>query len=669
MRPPLLLLLLVTCCSGQANSIEVYFQSENFHNVLHWEKVDIPGQTVRYSVEVGKYGEDLRPKPECQKITRLSCDLTEETAERHGKYRASVFVNGQEMGSTSHTFSPYYDTILGPPNVTVTFNASGEQGSPVMLVRVGLPNGPNNRSIREFLPQPIFYNVTLTHHESGETLTKEYTNTSELFVIGHLQGKTTYCGTVTYYRDRRRPQSKAFTFCETSPGDAGLLFLILPVGIGLFLFLLAGISAVTWRFLTRKKAAELESLNFQSFDPWLLNTYEKQTISTVQLQPEKPGHHDTVMPLNKKRPLWDKTVDGGYAPQDDCTELAWHCESYANQEVDTSGEPQQDSGMSNTTYSVVVTVAQVLNSSGDEGSATTNESSGTSRLTNDRSRPTSTNEDPRGPSPSPNSSSPNSPLTTGTLPNGTLPSGSLLIGPMPSMPNGPTLPVSGLFNPHTKEAADNAPHSPESAPLRLQTSLSPGGGLRLTIQIPSPRASGGACSLEEEPSERTALLPEPPGPGDGGAGGGSGERLILPTLSSLIMEESMGESPDEDCSDTEESRMDTYTHTHPLAHISDENDVDPTPLLPSSYLPVQEHFCPAHPGVPFVTGFTDVPSNDASTDYRQNWVPDVAQQGTGGAMGLNSIWGNSAEGEEEEEQEEESSGGIFLGGWVVQIPS
>ncbi|KAL2084760.1 hypothetical protein ACEWY4_020278 [Coilia grayii] len=580
-----LLLLLALCCLGQANSVNVYFQSENFHNVLHWDKIDIPGQAVLYSVEFNEYGNRYIQKRECQNIAALSCDLSEETPVKghNDIYTARVNVSGKEIGRTR--FSPLRTTTLGPPNVTVTFS-----DTTVMIVRVGLPNGPNNRSIKEFLPPPIVYNVTLTHNKSGQAVTQVYTNTSELFVISKLQKNTKYCGSVSYNKDFRRLSSKAFTFCMMSPGDVEKtpFLLLIPIGIGLLL--LIAISGVAWCFLTRKTVPEPESLNVKSFDPRLLTIHEKNCISRVELQPEKPKV--PILAPGKKQ-AFGKVE--GYAPQDNCTDLAWHCETYANQQVALPEDSQEDSGISTTTYSLLV-MAQVLNSSGDESSPT-DEGLGTRRL------------------------------ATGRLPAG--PS---------ALPDGPTLPVSDPPEGQSGEAAANqGTRSPEPGPLRLQTSLSPGGGLRLLFQLPSSGATG-TCSPEAEVSERTALLSDP-----AEAGGGAGKSLFLPTLSSLIVKDS-------DCPDEESEEPRTNTHI--------SNEVVPSPQVPTSYLPVREHFS----SVPQV-----LPGNP-SCNYKQNWLPGMVHESSPGSLTtLQTSWVSS--GEVEQQEKEEASRGIFLGGWGVQIKS
>lgn len=46
-----LLFVCVGCWCQSCNLTKAYFKSKNFFSVLHWDAVDIPGQTVLYSVQ------------------------------------------------------------------------------------------------------------------------------------------------------------------------------------------------------------------------------------------------------------------------------------------------------------------------------------------------------------------------------------------------------------------------------------------------------------------------------------------------------------------------------------------------------------------------------------------------------------------------------------------
>lgn len=350
-------LILALGSSGGANSVNVYFESENFRNVLHWDPLDSPdNQTVVYSVEYNEYGDPFKPKMGCQNITALFCDLTQETIppSLSRKYAAQVMVGGKKIGETTR-FCPFTDSVLGPPNVSVTLDAS------VMTVRVDLP-----MSLGEMMASPPVYALILTHNTSGGTITKEYKNTSAVFTISNLQSGTKYCGSVTYNTDevQRREPSKASTFCKTLRGDVEevpFLFL-LPVGIVLLLIvLILMIVLILWRLLMMKKVAEPESLNVTSSASPPLAADEKNTISRIWLQPEKAiiGEKEAGFTYKKKQ------ESSGYAPQDNL-EQPWHCQTYTTQQAAPPEEPH-NSALSSPNYCLVM----VHNSSEDESSPVT----------------------------------------------------------------------------------------------------------------------------------------------------------------------------------------------------------------------------------------------------------------------------------------------------------
>ena len=106
-----------------------------------------------------------------------------------------------------------FTATLDAPDVTVTSKAAE------MTVRVEVPEGPDGRSMTETLHRPPYYMITLTRNRSGEIMTRQYQNTSELFVFSNLEKDTEYCGSVTFNFDTMsRPPSEAFTFCEILPG-------------------------------------------------------------------------------------------------------------------------------------------------------------------------------------------------------------------------------------------------------------------------------------------------------------------------------------------------------------------------------------------------------------------------------------------------------------------
>lgn len=194
-----------------------------------------------------------------------------------------------------------------------------------------------------------------------------------------------------------------------------------------------------------------------------------------------------------------------------------------------------------------------------------------------------------------------------------------------SMSDQPLAPVTDLHQ--ICEAASGGPDSPELETLRLQ--ISPDGRLKLPF-LYQPSGLNGDCDPDEETSERKALLAD--------LSEAKGAQGLRPELSTLIVYQAQEVS--ETCA----------TNTY----ISNQV-VPPSPQGPTSYLPIQPHFCP----LPIASG--------TQSTYRQNWVPPIVpESSTGSRVSLQSTWVNPAErenqeeGVDEEDEEVNAGKGIFF---------
>lgn len=135
--------------------------------------------------------EKYQKKIECQKITALSCNLTEETPSMPDvRYWAQVLVNGKCHGSTATRFTPLADSkdlqtqTPSPLMQTIIFNSISSVvatfGQPnltdqttrsALHVNVTLPMGPRGVSIRD-----IITNSTNGPHKTEFIYTLEITS-------------------------------------------------------------------------------------------------------------------------------------------------------------------------------------------------------------------------------------------------------------------------------------------------------------------------------------------------------------------------------------------------------------------------------------------------------------------------------------------------------------
>ncbi|XP_035263277.1 interleukin-22 receptor subunit alpha-2-like [Anguilla anguilla] len=181
----------------------VYLESRDFRHRLHWPGEQDP--TVRYSVQYKIYGEEWKDKKECQNITSLSCDLTNELSDIRNYYYGKVTANGVKLGQ-SVRFHPLRSTVLSPPVVTITPSVRS------LSLSVTLPSGPDpSQSMADFiLPDPISYKANLTYHnKTHKIVIIEMTTNSSEIQFNRLQNNTEYHVSVRYVLPVNK-QSEAF---------------------------------------------------------------------------------------------------------------------------------------------------------------------------------------------------------------------------------------------------------------------------------------------------------------------------------------------------------------------------------------------------------------------------------------------------------------------------
>lgn len=244
----ILLLFCYACLSVGTGNGRVHFISKNFNNILHWEAVEAsyPGEKMLYSVKYwSDAAEKYQMKEECQNITVLTCDLTNETQSFPDVYyHAQVYVNGRLLGRTISRFKPIAETVLGRPTLSTHTTVSS------LYVNVTLPLGPKGVSIADIIRNSkhgpsktvIVYTLYITEPHWA-ALDNETTNGR--FVINLKNNKTKYCGHVVYrpFSERGRKVSENASFCVTLPDDhqmilpwvfasAALLVAIVTMSIG-----------------------------------------------------------------------------------------------------------------------------------------------------------------------------------------------------------------------------------------------------------------------------------------------------------------------------------------------------------------------------------------------------------------------------------------------------
>ncbi|XP_055067974.2 interferon lambda receptor 1 isoform X1 [Misgurnus anguillicaudatus] len=210
-------------CDG-CNLTKPYFESRNFHHVLHWNEVDIPEKVVLYSIQYTIYGEPYKPAIWCQNITAPQCDLTSVMTDVTSRYHAKITVDGLCVGDIE--FIPYRQTILEAPDVSVSWNETS------LNVTILPPMGPDKRSMKDIscwgiCQHPMKFTVKLTQPKFA--VGREYKSTSDSVLVWPVEKDTKYCGDVVYSLTHPMSprQSDTKSFCVTTSASNTWFHLVL----------------------------------------------------------------------------------------------------------------------------------------------------------------------------------------------------------------------------------------------------------------------------------------------------------------------------------------------------------------------------------------------------------------------------------------------------------
>ncbi|XP_034554593.1 interferon lambda receptor 1 [Notolabrus celidotus] len=355
----ILLLFCYACLSTESRKVE--FVSRNFFNVLHWRPVEraLPGQKVLYSVMYTSdvEGVTYQRKKECQNITALSCDLTNETPSLYDvQYKAQVFANGRKHGHTI-SFKPLADTTFGPPSLSNYTTVTS------LHVNVTLPLGPKGVSVADIITRSkkgpdktvIVYVLNITHPKWAARVNISINGS---FIINLKNNRTEYCGYVVYKPSCEwgRNESEKAHFCTKLQDDPLKILPWLLMGAALLVAVII-ISIVLMCCYARggkiKKTPQLLVTPFNS-PPRVLEFPDKNIIISKPEFNTSQGEQ-TVYTTIQSKPNQQSTGTGGYSPQDiPCP--AWQDSDESSISTGTqslTSNPRDTSNQSSEIYSVV----------------------------------------------------------------------------------------------------------------------------------------------------------------------------------------------------------------------------------------------------------------------------------------------------------------------------
>uniref|UniRef100_A0A7M4DZP3 Interleukin 22 receptor subunit alpha 2 n=1 Tax=Crocodylus porosus TaxID=8502 RepID=A0A7M4DZP3_CROPO len=200
----------------------VEFYSINFNNTLHWQPGRVgKGEDITYFVQYkvfepdkgnysvppavnqhphccskGIYGQSSwKNKEECWQIHKSLCDLTYETSDVREPYYSrvkSVSAGVHSNWTVSCRFTPWRETIIGPPSVTVT----PRNGS--IMLKLKAPSSPYKRKKGSKISMAQFYHllyqvflINNLPNEKHKMLV--YEGTDKVFKIENLKPGVSYC--------------------------------------------------------------------------------------------------------------------------------------------------------------------------------------------------------------------------------------------------------------------------------------------------------------------------------------------------------------------------------------------------------------------------------------------------------------------------------------------
>uniref|UniRef100_A0A673JLD6 Interleukin-22 receptor subunit alpha-1-like n=1 Tax=Sinocyclocheilus rhinocerous TaxID=307959 RepID=A0A673JLD6_9TELE len=309
------------------NRTKAYFESRNFFSVLHWDPVDVPGQTLLYSVQYNHYGKPYEPVTWCENISTPVCDMTDVMthvmSDVTSKYHVKVSAGGRCLGEVM--FTPFWETTFAAPQLSVTSNQTH------LNVTVSPPMAAWNCSIENigfwgkgFQRSSIKYTVRLTHPES--LAGKVFEDTSRSVFLWLVETDVQYCGDVLYtltHPGRSSPSENA-SFCVTvSAPKSWLHILIWPCLLALLLLIVLPI--MLCQLSVKRKSSLPKPLvsdcviftseivvndAYASQEPCDQEWTHDQPDIPVQDSPESSVHYSMIVPVQISiEPPSDGTTD------------------------------------------------------------------------------------------------------------------------------------------------------------------------------------------------------------------------------------------------------------------------------------------------------------------------------------------------------------------------
>ncbi|XP_063300635.1 interleukin-22 receptor subunit alpha-1 [Pelobates fuscus] len=228
-------------CSGCGNfSIQnVNFIAKNFEYILKWENKGLE-PNVTFSIEYKRYGtKQWIVKQECQNITRLYCNLTDEIMSDEDMFKEQYLGQVRAWSTNcsldwvvSKRMSPIDDTYIDNIELTII------EGIRSVTIFVQVPTIPMNTEVMSI--EQLYSNGLFAYYMSFSSMKEQVIwqkiQTKHTFNITGLNPGTTYNGSVyiMIHNERKSDIKQFFVKTLPDPSMVGLVVILLAVSAGLF---------------------------------------------------------------------------------------------------------------------------------------------------------------------------------------------------------------------------------------------------------------------------------------------------------------------------------------------------------------------------------------------------------------------------------------------------
>ncbi|XP_038149223.1 interleukin-20 receptor subunit alpha [Cyprinodon tularosa] len=317
--------------SSPPTPVNVSFSSVNLRNVLHWSPGSGTPDGTHFAVEYIIYGESTeaskgkrghwRAVQHCTNIVRTWCDLSLETWDEEKGYLARVRALGRKSSSkwtlTKRRFDPKWDTILGPPLVSVRM----KNNSAIITLKGPMRYSPNNDtpplSMKSFYHR-MSYNLSIYIRHRNQMY--HFPLDTSQYKYQLLEYNTEYCffAKSRFLSIPMQCKSSAW-HCIITPQDPVIKQLQqVVVGIvvpSLCIFIIGLVSYLLYNYVAAKeqKIPPILKTFFHQNHSWLPPDYVNlQLARIIPVKPPQP----TEIPLIVPPPEAGYLSQGPHVPQE-----------------------------------------------------------------------------------------------------------------------------------------------------------------------------------------------------------------------------------------------------------------------------------------------------------------------------------------------------------------